>query len=84
MKTKKLLALLLSIAMLVSVFCAIPVSAEGDEIEADTSWYDKSGETFTLTDAADLLGFASLASSYSFEGQTILLGDDITLNTGDA
>ena len=84
MKMKKFLSLLLSIAMLISVFCVIPVSAEGDEIEADTSWYDKSGETFTLTDAADLLGFASLASSYSFEGQTILLGDDITLNTGDA
>ena len=51
----------------------------------DTSWY-KDGETsFTLTTADQLFGFAQLVNGgNTFEGVTIKLGADITINEGNA
>lgn len=56
---------------------------------ADTSWYKSGVKTFTITTARQLAGIAKLCEDgTSFEGVTILLGDDISLdnttaNSGD-
>ena len=51
----------------------------------DTSWYNDTDTTFTLMDAADLLGFAKLGSTgNTFAGKTVKLGADIALNEVDA
>ncbi|MBQ9393528.1 MAG: hypothetical protein IJU18_06020 [Oscillospiraceae bacterium] len=50
----------------------------------DTSWYDSSKTTYTLTTKEQLLGMARLndAQDGVFTGKTILLGADIALNEG--
>lgn len=56
---------------------------------ADTSWYKAGVKTFTITTARQLAGVAKLCEDgTSFEGVTILLGNDISLdnttaNSGD-
>ena len=56
---------------------------------ADTSWYKAGVKTFTITTARQLAGVAKLCEDgTSFEGVTILLGNDIdldntTANSGD-
>jgi hypothetical protein len=50
----------------------------------DISWYDADKKSFTITTSAQLYGFALLSSGYDFAGQTIKLGADITVNTGNA
>ena len=50
------------------------------EAKADTSWYDESKEKFTLSDAADLFGFAKLVNEgKNFEGKTVELAADVDL-----
>ncbi len=50
------------------------------EITADTSWYSEGGTAFTISDEADLVGFAELVNGgTTFEGATITLADNITL-----
>ena len=54
--------------------------AVGKKIETDTSWYDESKEKFTLSDAADLFGFAKLVNEGNkFSGKTVELAADIDL-----
>ena len=54
--------------------------AVGKKIETDTSWYDESKEKFTLSDAADLFGFAKLVNEgNNFSGKTVELAADIDL-----
>lgn len=54
--------------------------AVGKKIETDTSWYDGSKEKFTLSDAADLFGFAKLVNEgNNFSGKTVELAADIDL-----
>lgn len=54
--------------------------AVGKKIETDTSWYDGSKEKFTLSDAADLFGFAKLVNEGNkFSGKTVELAADIDL-----
>ena len=65
-------------------FAASRPSVSGITRMIDVSWYSEGKKTFTLTTAAQLYGFAQLSKTYSFEGQTIKLGKDITLNKGDA
>ena len=57
-----------------------------DTGEADTSWYKEGQTSFTLTTADQLYGLAELVNGgkTTFEGVTIKLGADITVNTGDA
>ena len=93
---KKIVSLIITLAMLVGMLSSIAVSAaDGDSngvITPDTSWYD--GDTanatnseFVLKDAADLLGFAKIladngTSKRPFSGDTIKLDADIDLNPG--
>ncbi len=47
----------------------------------DTSWYNENASSFTLTDAADLAGFAKLVNAgTTFSGKTLTLGADIDLS----
>lgn len=57
--------------------------ADGYE-RIDTAWYDKNADTYTLTNRAQLYGLARLNESAAdvFAGKTILLGEDITVNSG--
>jgi len=49
-----------------------------------TAWYDASKTTYTLNTVEDLYGLTILSSTTNFEGKTIKLGADITLNNGNA
>ena len=53
-------------------------------IQADTRWYKPEETEFTLTTAAQLYGFSSLAATNNFSGKTIKLGANISLNSGNA
>jgi len=51
----------------------------------DTSWYDASKSEFVLTTKNQLFGFASLVNTgTNFEGKTVKLGADISVNTGES
>ena len=50
------------------------------EAEANTSWYDESKEKFTLSNTAELFGFAKLVNEgKNFEGKTVELAADVDL-----
>ena len=56
---------------------------EDTSLEPDTSWYTGSEKDYTLRTAEELLGFHKLrAEGNSFEGITIKMGADITVNEG--
>lgn len=50
----------------------------------DVSWYNEDEDTFILNDKEDLYGFALLSYMSNFEGKTVKLGADITINEGKA
>lgn len=50
----------------------------------DTSWYNESDTEYVLKDAADLYGFALLSGETNFADETIKLGADIAVNSGNA
>ena len=91
MKKNKLLAVLLALAMTLSL---LPTAAMAEEMPTEntstkwedsavTSWYDNdpNSEQFTITTAAELAGLAKLVNSgtTTFSGKTIVLGNDIDL-----
>ena len=53
-------------------------------VRANTDWYDAKKNTYTISSEAEFLGFTKLSASENFEGKTIKLAKDITLNTGNA
>ena len=55
-------------------------SSEGVSQRIDTSWYNDTDTTFTLTTAEQLLGLAELAKTNAFAGKTVKLGANIQLN----
>jgi len=60
-------------------------SVAGLEKTFDKSWYNPDKNSFTLTDAKDLYGFMYLSNSQiDFKGKTVVLANDILLNTGSA
>ncbi len=87
MNAKKLTAFLLTLVMLVSVLSGFSAFAEGEEetpaaVTPDITWYtsEEAGQEYTLTTAAQFLGFLQLIESQKyFDGQTIKLGADIDL-----
>ncbi|MCD7766573.1 MAG: hypothetical protein LUH53_08705 [Lachnospiraceae bacterium] len=52
-------------------------------LSADTSWYNDTDTSFTITTASQLAGLASLvnAGTDDFSGKTIMLGNNINLNS---
>ncbi len=83
---KKIVSIILMLTMLLSVFAISGVAdetAEAPEITPDVSWYDETATTYTLADAADLLGFAGMiGEGNDFDGKTVELAADIDLNPG--
>ena len=55
-----------------------------DVTNAHIHWYDSEAKEFTLTTVEELYGLAILSNQYDFGGQTVYLGADIALNSGDA
>ena len=53
-------------------------------VQADTSWYTGSSDTYTIHTAEELYGLAALSKEADFSGMTIQLGSDIVCNSGDA
>lgn len=51
-----------------------------DDKTLDTSWYKEDKKEFVLQTSGQLYGFAQLSKEKSFEGKTIKLGADLTLN----
>ena len=90
MKRNHFLSLLLVLAMMLSTvsLCIIPAAAEGAsdtwDGTADTTWYNDTDTTFTLTTAEQLAGLASIvnAGTDTFAGKTVALGADLILNKG--
>lgn len=52
----------------------------------DYSWYEQNSDVYTISNLQQMFGFAKLcnASNDYFEGKTIKLGADITMNAGNA
>ncbi|MCC8156696.1 MAG: hypothetical protein LIO54_05420 [Oscillospiraceae bacterium] len=51
-------------------------------LSVNTTWYNDTDTSFTLYDAADLAGLASLVNAgNNFDGKTIVLGNSIDLNS---
>ena len=90
MKIKKIVALLITLAMCVGLL-TVPVMAEGDAWDGttvDTSWYNETDTEFTLSTGAQLAGLAKLVNEGNTfnapvgndtNAKTIKLGDDIDL-----
>lgn len=55
-------------------------SVAGIEKAVDTSWYQADAKEYIIKNLKELYGFASLASAMNFEGKTVKLGADITVN----
>lgn len=69
----------------------VPVPAAfADNEWIDVAWYydeeksDDEGETYSISTAEELYGFSAISQDYNFEGDTIRLANDITVNSGAA
>lgn len=61
-------------------------STSGVKSMVDLSWYDENSDEYTITTLQQLYGFNLLCDNEHdyFEGKTVKLGADITMNKGDA
>ena len=60
-----------------------PVLQWAAVLDFDASWYDETETTYKLSTKEELYGLAYLNSlGVTFEGKTIELAEDVTLNTG--
>ena len=55
-------------------------NVEHDELTVDMSWYYEGESPYKLGTAAELRGFAELAKTHNFAGETVKLGASIELN----
>lgn len=92
MRSKRVIALLVAIAALITFASgAFAANYWTDEGNYDTSWYNATDKTFTLTTAKELAGLAyilnannnSRFSDEMFDGKTILLGADIDISANE-
>lgn len=62
-----------------------PILKSFESTYVDDTWYKPDSNTteYVLYDAADLYGLSRLSQANNFEGITIKLGDNITVNDGD-
>lgn len=83
MSTKKLIKALGLIIVVALLAVALPLQAKAQTGPTpDISWYNETDTSFTLVNADDLAGLAQLVNAgNSFEGKSILLGNDISLST---
>lgn len=70
----------LSMATFSEVVATVDPKNPWDGTSVDTTWYNTTDTTFTLTDTADFAGFAQLVDDgNTFAGKTVKLGADINL-----
>ena len=50
----------------------------------DVSWYDKDKTVYVIDSMEDLYGFGLMSYNTNFEGKTVKLGKNITVNSGNA
>ncbi len=79
---KRLAACLVALALFCTLLPALPAAgATAVTYTSDTRWYSSGATSYTLTNASELAGFASLVrSGVSFSGKTVLLTRDLYLN----
>jgi hypothetical protein len=84
---KKIFSLILVISMFLTMMLPITVTAAET---ANYTWYNTTDNSFTLSDAGDLIGFANIVSGNagsiaqdSFANKTVTLGAAIDLNGVD-
>ncbi len=65
-------------------FAKDALSCEGVAKKVDTSWYNEEEKTYVLKDEADFYGFSILSALTTFEGKTVKLAANLTLNSGNA
>lgn len=71
---------ILSMATFSEVVVTVNADNPWDGTSVDTTWYNTTDTTFTLTDTADFAGFAQLVDDgNTFAGKTVKLGADINL-----
>ncbi|MBQ9393597.1 MAG: hypothetical protein IJU18_06365, partial [Oscillospiraceae bacterium] len=70
--------------VLTSFYDGEKVSTDGLEKAFSFDWFDAEAGGGTIYTRADFIGFTMLSWTTKFEEQTVRLGADITLNTGDA
>lgn len=90
MKKKLIKALIISLTVLMALTSCQSTknnetvryaSSDAWDGSVDTSWYDESGNAFTINSASELAALAALVNSgNTCEGQTFKLGSDINLN----
>jgi len=84
MRTNKIMAFFLTVALLIGFIPPITAYASWDGTTGDTAWYDNNHSTdtaFTIHTAQELAGLAQLVNGgNNFSGKTITLGADIVLN----
>ena len=59
-------------------------SVAGIRKKIDVSWYKKDAKTYTIKTAEQLNGFFIVSALTDFEGKTVRLGKNITVNKGNA
>ena len=69
---------------ILSQFASKKPSVKGLVKMVDTSWYKADAKEMVIDSVADLYGLAMLSSTNNFEGKTIKLAADITVNSVDA
>ena len=69
---------------ILSQFASKKPSVKGLAKMVDTSWYKPDAKAMVIDSVADLYGLAMLSSTINFEGKTIKLAADITVNPVDA
>lgn len=86
MKKRKWLALILSVAMILTILPTTAIAKETkveswDGKTTDTSWYAADKTTYEISNASQLAGLSKLVSDgNNFKGKTVSLADDIDLN----
>ncbi|MBQ8817770.1 MAG: hypothetical protein IJZ83_04270, partial [Clostridia bacterium] len=88
----KVLAVLLTLCMLTGMMImpagATETQQSNTALIPDTSWFrgtiveEYKPQTYEISTAAQLLGFAEIAQTYDFAGDTVKLMADIDLNAG--
>ncbi|MCD8049896.1 MAG: hypothetical protein LUG52_09975 [Clostridia bacterium] len=80
-RAKELLSFLIAVVMCAG-FMPGGYAITAFAADTDTTWYNDTKTSFTLYDAADLAGLASLVNAgNNFDGKMIVLGNSIDLNS---
>ena len=79
--SKHMAALAVAIMTIVCIAAFIPAGSDAQTVDPDTSWYNESGNEFSISTEAQLRGLATIVNGGDgLEGVTIKLANDIVLS----